>query len=60
MLYSGNQAWSYLPNGYGKSNASSKKSNPCLVSRLSSSTSKWSTIDARQYWPSSMSPCLPW
>ena len=51
-LYSGTNSWSYLPNGYGWPNASSKKAKPCLVSASTRSASRYSAIEARQNTPS--------
>jgi hypothetical protein len=59
MLYSGTKSWSYLPNGYGKAKASSKKPKPCWVISMISSLSRCSTSDWRQKTPSGISPCAP-
>jgi hypothetical protein len=46
-LYSGTKSWSYLAKGYGRSNCSSKKPKPALVTARTSSASRYSARDRR-------------
>ena len=56
MLYSGTNSWSYLPNGYAMSNASSKYAKPCLVSSNMSSASRCSRSDCADEDPQGIAP----
>ncbi len=47
-LNSGTKSWSYLANGYAKSNFSSNQSKPCRVTSKIASASRCSASDGRQ------------
>ena len=51
-LNSGTNSWSYLPNGYRRSNTFSKKAKPCRVTSMIASASRCSASEARQNTPS--------